>query len=613
MCAITGIVRLDGLQAADRDLVRRMMELQLHRGPDDEGLYLDRHAAMGHRRLSIIDRSAAGRQPMSNEDGSLRMVCNGEIYNFVELREELRSHLFQSNSDSEVLLHGYEEWGIEALLRRVRGMFALAIWDAPNRKLILARDRFGIKPLYYAESAQSVMFASEVRALTRSGAVDADADREALAGFLLLGSVPSPLTCAKSVRCLPPAHYAVFDAGGFAMSRYWSLDPRVATTSSPEEMRAALKRSVAGHLISDVPVGVFLSGGVDSAAILALSARERAELTTLTVTFAEEEFDESQEARQLAERLRTRHCEVRITSRDFLSAMPAFLASLDQPTNDGINSYFVSRAAKQCGLTVALSGLGGDEVFWGYPHYRRMTGRFSPVRLLTGMPRFVQRPAWSGAASVGRLRGRESWMRLRPLAKRTDAARLYFGFRGFFAPEQAGRLLGASSREIDEAVERHLDGLFPQAARPRKNAGTTVDDLSRIEFRRYLHDQLLRDTDVFSMAHSIEVRVPFLDHEVVECAARVPASLKMGRAINKPLLVAAACEEFVAEAGARPKRGFSLPMDRWMKQHADNLGEMARQSALLDRKETARLWRAFERGRLHWSRAWALTVMGAWS
>jgi hypothetical protein len=349
-----------------------MADSQVHRGPDGAGMFQDRQAVLGHRRLAIIDLSAAGHQPMSNEDGSVWISFNGEIYNFGDLRAELVGrHCFRSSTDTEVLLHGYEQWGIEGLLERLRGMFALALWEPGTRRLTLARDRLGIKPLYYHNANGSVAFASEVRALLRSGIVSDEADPEALSQFLLFGSVPSPLTTAKAVRCLPPGHYAVATDRGVDLRKYWELGYPDTRCPAPdagkgelEELRARLERSVREHLISDVPLGVFLSGGVDSAAIVALASRVRKDqrLTTLTVAFGEKGFDESQDALRIAHRFNTHHHELLVTSEDFAQEMPAFLAGMDQPTNDGVNTWFVSKAARQCGLTVVLSGLGGDEI-----------------------------------------------------------------------------------------------------------------------------------------------------------------------------------------------------------------------------------------------------------
>ena len=617
MCGIAGLVRSEALHPADVHAVRRMISAQTHRGPNDSGLYSDAQAILGHRRLAILDLSAAGRQPMSNEDGSLWITFNGEIYNYPELRAELLAagHTFRSNADTEVLVHGYEQWGIEPLLSRLRGMFAFALWEPAARRLTLARDRLGIKPLYYYAAGGVLAFASEVKALVRSGTVPDEPDAEALPGFLLFGSVPSPLTTVKGVRCLLPGHYLTATREAVSTRQYWDLTALrspagVNGGAAPpvEEMRERLERAVREHLLSDVPLGVFLSGGVDSAAIVALAARARTQpLTTLTVAFGEREFDESQQALRIAHRFQTHHHEILVTAEDFAREMPAFLAGMDQPTNDGMNTWFVSKAARQCDLTVVLSGLGGDEVFWGYTHYKRAADGSALRRVLDGLPDLARRGLIGGAAMYGGLRGQEKWSRLSAMKRRVSAEALYYGFRGFFAPEQAGRLLSLSPAEIGRVVERTVGELRP----PGANGHFRPSHLNYIEMKRYLHDQLLRDTDVFSMAHSIEVRVPLLDHEVVEYCAGLPDADKLDAAINKPALVRAVADPAVGAAGARPKMGFTFPMGQWMKAQSGALGEMARRAPGLEQREAAKLWSAFEGGRLHWSRAWAMVVLGA--
>jgi len=594
-----------------------MSDAQVHRGPDGVGLFQDPRAVLGHRRLAIIDLSEAGNQPMSNEDGSVWISYNGEIYNFAELRAQLVGrHCFRSNTDTEVLLHGYEQWGLEGLLGRLRGMFAFALWEPGSRRLTLVRDRLGIKPLYYHQAKGLVAFASEVKPLMRSGIAPDEADPEALPQFLLFGSVPSPLTTAKSVRCLSPGHYAVATDAGVAVKKYWDLKYPETPLTSPgagkaamEGLRARLERAVEEHLISDVPLGVFLSGGVDSAAIVALASRARKDqrLTTVTVAFGEKGFNESAEALRIAHRFHTHHHELLVTSEDFAREMPVFLAKMDQPTNDGVNTWFVSKAARQCGLTVVLSGLGGDEVFWGYGHYRRTADGAPARRVLDHLPGFARRGLIAGAAAYGGLRGQEKWQRLAALKNGVTAEAMYYSLRGFFSGRQAGRLLGLNGAERSRMMEQALSGLKPAGSNGLFHAA----DINSIEMKRYLHDQLLRDTDAFSMAHSIEVRVPFLDHELVECAAALPASLKTGVAMNKPALVRAVEDVAVTEASSRPKMGFTFPMDPWMKSQAGPLGEIARRARGLEPHEVAKAWGAFEKGNLHWSQAWGLVVLGA--
>lgn len=608
MCGIAGFA-CDGSNANDggREAVARMLAAERHRGPDGDGIWQDGAVVLGHRRLSIIDLSAAGAQPMANEDGALRITYNGEIYNHRELRAELSSagHQFQSRTDTEVLLHGYEQWGMEGLLGRLRGMFAFAIYDS-RRGLLLARDRLGIKPLYYYAGhagAGFLAFASEVKALLRSGLVREEHDRSALAGFLMVGAVPAPLTYIRNVQCLPAGHWAEWKGGEFKVRKYWDLTVSKAEPVSIEELQTTLADAVERHLISDVPLGVFLSGGVDSAGLVALASRARRDggdsLRTLTVVFDEKEFSEAGDAAEMAKRFGAAHREVRVTSADFQREWPAFMAAMDQPTNDGVNSYFVSKAAREAGLTVVLSGLGGDEVFWGYKHYRWL--RYG--RVAEQCPAALRQAAAGAASAWGRIRGRENWKRTAWLKPAASSERLYLTMRGFFAPDQVARLMDMTEAETNAAVEEHF-------GRMGADSHGSANGFNYIEMKRYLHDQLLRDTDVFSMAHSIEARVPYLDHVLVERLWNTPAAMKLDKAMNKPLLVRAVGDDAVRQAGERPKRGFTFPMARWMQGAAAEMQEVAETGELV-RSAVRECWGDFAQGRLHWSRAWALTVLGA--
>jgi asparagine synthase (glutamine-hydrolysing) len=614
MCGIAGAFRAGGgIGARERSAVERMTAAEAHRGPDDTGLFQDAHAVLGHRRLSILDLSPGGHQPMSNEDGKVWVTYNGEIYNYVELAAELTGHRFLSRCDTEVLLHGYEEWGIEGLLRRLRGMFAFALYDnrGASPVCLLARDRLGIKPLYYTAHSGPIAFASEVKALAGSGLVRNRKNPRALAGLLLLGSVPAPATGIDGVDCLLPGHFLTAKASGATTHRYW--DP--ASTEAPasagglrETLSETLEDAVHRHLVSDVPLGVFLSGGVDSSALVSLASRSKPSLTTLTVVFDEREFSEGAEARRIAQHFHADHREVLVTSQDFIRELPNVLRVMDQPTNDGMNTYFVSRAARQAGLTVALSGCGGDEVFGGYKHHRWLDRYGRSIRRFSAMPRLVRNTVISTAAGYGRLRGRENWMRLASLEQGVSDAGLYLALRGFFAPQQVRALLNANDSEVNRVAGEYLSAFRPSSA----NGVASAPVFRHLEMQRYLHDQLLRDTDVFSMAHSIEVRVPYLDHVLVEQVAKAAAS--RGPALNggnKPLLTRAVGDPVVFDAARRPKQGFSFPFQKWMKLHSGELREMALAGGSLNRGAIRQLWNQFDNGRLHWSRAWMLAVIGA--
>jgi asparagine synthase (glutamine-hydrolysing) len=619
MCGIAGVFDNSGTPAGRHAaVVERMLDDERHRGPDGQGLFTCGAAVLGHRRLSIIDLSDAGRQPMSNEDGSVHITFNGEIYNYRELCAPLRAagHQFTSQCDTEVLVHGYEEWGIEGLLQRLRGMFAFAILDSRDategQRLLLARDRLGIKPLYYAAAGPALYFASEVRALRRNAPATGEIDLDAALGFLALGSIPSPATIYKGIRCLPPASYLTVSRGSpaIAIERYWDLRPHQQTGGgSAEELNRELELAVEQHLISDVPLGIFLSGGVDSAGLVALaSRRHNLPLQTLTVTFDEQEYDESAPAREVARQFHTDHHEVRVASQEFIEEAPKILEAMDQPAHDGVNTYFVSRAARQAGLKVVLSGAGGDEVFWGYPHYRHLARSDSRWRRLLEAPAILRNILVFTGAAYGQARGKENWRRLEYLQERVSPGRVYLAARGFFPPAQIQRLLGIDSRELRLRTGRLLGVLEESGSSFPANS---PESFNYLETQRYLHDQLLRDTDVFSMAHSIEARVPYLDHRIVEIAAGAAASRKLDGAVNKPMLVDAIHSPLIEKLSRAPKRGFTFPFQEWMRGHAAELAGMAGQGDCLDRNCVRELWEQQAAGRLHWSRAWSTVALAA--
>jgi asparagine synthase (glutamine-hydrolysing) len=617
MCGIAGTIRFDGnATGEDREVVMRMLALQRKRGPDGEGVYNDGPAVLGHLRLSIIDLSEAGAQPMSNESGDVWVTYNGEIYNHRELRDSLQSrHCFRSASDTEVLVHGYEEWGPEGLLSRLRGMFAFAIYDARVRGdqgsepfFFAARDRLGIKPFYYTLEQDRLAFASEVKALAGSGASSSEPDVSALAAFLCLGSVPSPRTSLKNVHCLPPGHSLILNRRGVEIRKYWELsyegEPKA-------EIGAILQDSVDRHLVADVPVGVFLSGGVDSAGIAYLAARNRsAPVRTLTIAFDEREFSEAAEARHFAEVFGTDHHEILVTAKDFEEEIPRFLAAMDQPSADGVNTYFVSRAASQIGLKVVLSGLGGDEVFFGYRHYPQLVGGAGGSGLLGGYmrsPDLIRRMIGFGASMYGRNGGGEKWERFDYCAGRPFDESLYLLLRGFFPLAHVSRLLGIAPAELS----RSLDESFSSLRMPGVNGHVDPNRFNFLEMKRYMHDQLLRDSDVFSMAHSIELRVPLLDDTLVDAGCRIAPHDKVAAGINKPKLVEGFGHPSIREAAARPKRGFVFPFARWMAENADQFEERALAGDQLDPEAVRECWQDFRAGRLHWSRAWSTVALAS--
>lgn len=555
MCGIAGILNASALPGGSGAALPQMLAALRHRGPDDQGMFQSSggHAALVHARLSILDLSPAGHQPMSTPDGRFTVVFNGELYNFKELRQPLleRGVTFRSNSDTEVLLRAYEAYG-PACVEQLRGMFAFALWDEREKSCLLARDPFGIKPLYFHETDGRLVFASEVRALLASGLVGRALDAQGVHGYFRTGSVPEPHTLLRDVRCLEAGHLAVWRAGRLEPRRYWSL--RFGTEPVPEaeavqSVRRALLDSVAHHFISDVPVGVFLSGGIDSTALVAVARTVgRKELHTYSICFPGLPGDEGGLARRTAEHFGTRHEEWPMAATTGRDLFGQFLESMDQPSIDGLNTFTVSKFARDRGMKVVLSGLGGDELFGGYPSFRKVPRLAQLNRRLrwTG-------PVRAGVQAVLRHTSRPPLRRLGEMLgqpARLDTA--YAALRGTFTNAEATVL---TRHYTGEEVAVDLTGAeLPDDPTPE-------DAVSRLELTRYMRNQLLRDSDVMSMAHGLELRVPFLDLPLLDAVARVPAALRL-RAGKRFLLQAVPeVPEWIAN---QPKRGFLFPFDQWL-------------------------------------------------
>lgn len=634
MCGIAGIFTLEGsINARLVAGVLRMMDAQVHRGPDDWGLLLadgtlrdpevgallapfnpghirtykgpaSPEVVLGHRRLSIIDLSPRGRQPMSNRDGTVWITYNGEVYNYRELRDELKGkgYRFHSDTDTEAILHGYEEWG-EGVVDRLRGMFAFALSDGRATKLLLARDYFGIKPLYYHQDSQVLVFASEVRALLASGLVPEKENRDALRLFLQTGSIPAPYTTAETVFSIPAAHYLLVDQTASRLERYWGFPTFEDDRSNPNavisETRALLEESVRIHLVSDVPIGIFLSGGIDSSSLVALASRSGAgSIKTLSVVFDEAEHDESRYARLIADKYHTEHTECRVTSPEYWQELPKIFEAMDQPTVNGVNTYFVSKAALQAGLKVVLSGLGGDEVFWGYKHFAQVRQIATFAQALGLLPGGIRRMLLKGIAAAGIRMGHFGLDKLAYLEQPTPE-NCYWLLRGLFSPREVRAFMGETS---GTALPQLCESSHPWSE----------NTLSRLEFQFYLQNQLLKDADIMSMAHSIEERVPILDRKLVEHVAKTPAQFMLRGGTPKSLLVNALGELLPKSIVYRHKQGFTFPFGKWMKQYERELLEMVLERNIADRQLVQRIWEEFIGGKIHWSRPWALVVLSRW-
>jgi asparagine synthase (glutamine-hydrolysing) len=618
MCGIAGAVDLSA--PVEPALVADMCERMVHRGPDARGMHVSGDVVLGSQRLAIID-VAGGDQPLFSEDGQIAAVVNGEIYNFVELRDRLRErgHTFSSGSDAEVLVHLYEEHG-DALVHHLRGMFAFALWDARRRRLLLGRDRVGKKPLFYAARGGRIVFASEIHALLADPSLDTALDPRAIDAYLALQYVPHPLSIFSAVRKLPPASLLALDAGGVTVERYWRLgfEPKltgVGEAEAAELVRDQLSEATRLRLMSEVPLGAFLSGGIDSSAVVAFMARHMTEpVKTFSITFSEADFDEARFARMVAERYGTDHHEFRVEPHA-LSILPRLARHYGEPYADAsaIPSFHLAELTGQY-VTVALNGDGGDEAFAGYGRYRRMA-------MLQSMRR-APRPALAAARAVARMMGpgrseRGVRSRLARLGHSLTAAepRVYGESVEAFDAEWRRRLLAP------DLVEQ-LDGWSAEAVLDdawSASGSGGVDRLLAVDLETYLPGDLLVKIDIATMAHSLEARSPFLDHRLLELAARLPPEMKLRGRSGKHILKTAMRGILPDEILDRPKMGFGVPLKHWFRGELEGLprellldpGGHSRQ--YLAGSEVERLLAEHADGRHdHSARIWALVQLEIW-
>ena len=634
MCGIAGIVNTRGIiNEPDLAVARSLMH---HRGPDDAGTFVSHTHSVGlvSCRLAIIDLSPTAHMPMSSSDGQVTIVYNGEIYNFIELRHELQEsgYEFRSNSDTEVVLYSYLEWG-DRCVEQFRGMFAFAIWDQRLQagyggKVFIARDRLGIKPLYYKYTSGILIFASELKALRAlHSQASLTIDPTSVVAYLSMGSVPNPRTIYKDVLSLEPGCTLVLHNAHIKITPYWklpaSVESKLDRREAIDKVRFLLEESVRLHLISDVPLGAFLSGGLDSSVVVSMMCRlSSSPVRTCSMLFKEQEYSEATFARALAHYYNTDHYERVITAQDIKERLEHIIWSMDQPTIDGVNTYFVSQTAHEAGLTVALSGLGGDELFGGYKSTFRGVPRLSrAMRWLHAIP---------GASALARLlfsarQQQGSWSRVTDALEHAPSLfGAYVACRGLFARNQIRELLTpgtwhayASSFDAADYVAHVLD----EDGTAKIDKRDLFNWVSRAELRSYTHNQLLRDTDVMSMAHSLEVRVPLLDHRLVETVLRMPVSVKQQGIGIKPLLLAATDDILPDLIRARQvqqtKQGFTFPFDVWLRGmlrnwFEDEMHQLGRRDAILRPESIQRVWDGFLRGKVHWSRIWAIGILLAW-
>jgi asparagine synthase (glutamine-hydrolysing) len=624
MCGIIG--SLSAVPVSEESLLRGLRSLT-HRGPDDSGwqrLSVQRprplSVFLASQRLAILDLSSAGHQPMQDPATGNWIVYNGEIYNFKQVRSQLENNgaVFRSHCDTEVVLQAYAGWG-EDCLSHFRGMFAFAIWDAKRQRLFLARDRFGEKPLYYALKDDSLLFASEVRALLNTGLLPRKVNFDGVLQYLAFGSVQHPETCVEGIHALLPAHYMVWESGQVRQVKYWDLHSSAkngvsgeaegsSKTRFGEELRALLEEAVLLCTVSDVPIGVFLSGGIDSSVLTALLARRGADLKTFSVVFKELDYSEAKYSRQVAAQFHTEHHELLLSQQDALQSLPDAILSMDQPTVDGVNTFIVCREAHAQGLKVALSGLGGDEMFAGYNTF-------------TTVPR-MERFAWiaNGFPAAGRAMFASLFRGLTPInSKNQKLATLiggccqhpYLLSRLLFVPQAQPLLTTVPRGDFWKIAQAPL-----QSSLQRSQDFDPINRVSYLELRNYMANTLLRDADFMSMSHSLEVRIPFIDHKLAEYLFTIPGPDKMSKT-PKHLLLNTVGDLLPEEVSHRPKRGFELPFEIWLR---DQLRKEVENVLLSDDTMEEILapgainwvWNEFLNGHVSWSRPWSLYVLKKW-
>lgn len=590
MCRIVGRISFDG-QTDFGDGLRSMLNALTHGGPDDEGIFFDKRVALGHRRLSIIDLSEEGHQPMISDSSELVISYNGEVYNYLDLKVELENEgvSFSTKTDTEVVLKSYQRWGVEAF-NKFEGIFAFALYDKANELFFLVRDHLGVKPLYFFQDKSQLIFSSEVRAF-KALRSDWKENEDWKVLFLAFGSVPHPFTTLFGVLQLDPGSYLKVDLNHFTCQFNSYCQPAKSdytiksTNQALATAKASLKSAVRKNLISDAPLGIFLSGGIDSSLLTLLADGLSTQVDSISVNFDDARYDEERYQKLVLERTKnTMHTPYKVTEATFWKQLDDIWNAMDQPSIDGVNSYFVTRCAKQKGIKAVLSGLGADEIFGGYASFKRIRW----MRIFRRLP-FKN---WIARTAGGI---KKSWGRLIYLTL-PGAAGDYLFLRGIYTPTEIAAFL-----KVDQRVVWHVLNQVSFSIPPNLN---DMDYASHLESKIYMTNQLLKDTDYMGMWHGVEVRVPFLDIQLLKDVDSIHPSIRYDAKWPKYLLTAANKDLLPHEIIFRKKKGFTFPFALWMKRSSTQFREL-----MPEGKEYAKVFTDFEKGRIHWSKCWSLAVL----
>ena len=592
MCRIAGMLHAGMPVLQIEQVVRQMCDIQQHGGPDDEGLFTsaENHLVLGNRRLALIDLSQEGHMPMEYRQRYF-ITYNGELYNYQALRSELTGlgHRFSNHTDTEVILVSFAQWGPQAF-SRLQGMFAFALFDSHDKELYIVRDAVGIKPLYFSQQDRSIVFASEIRAF-RAVESCRESNPHWQVYMMAYGHLPEPVSTLKNVHPLPKGSYLKYNTVRHSCSlqsfKHYSYSHRLTGKQQvKEEVASLLDKAVKRHLVADAPLGVFLSGGLDSSILAVLAARyKKHDLNTLSIHFNESEFSEKRYQDLVIQQIGCQSHQYLLREDEFHHSFPGILQAMDMPSSDGINTWFISKYAGKQGLKAVLSGVGGDELFGGYPSFRRI----QPARLIQQLPSPMIR---LGRRSRFKKLNRMSYLRMDGIKG------LYLFLRGHFSPYEIARQLDMKEKQVWAILQEHPVLM---------NAGDvleTSNQASWMEFNLYMQNQLLRDSDVMSMIHGVEIRVPFLDDDLIRMALRIDPAVKYEGARPKQILIDAFQHELPEQVWNRPKMGFSFPFSQWL-----GSSQYVRDLMMQGGKNSQTNYQKFLKGKLHWSHLMSLVIM----